>query len=347
MKNNLEEIARRTGFSIATVSRTLNGVKWVSERTRRTILACAKELGCIRDGGTIAVIVPSVALSYYHMEMALYLESAIRSAGCRAVLIPGYSLDLIEEYNPAGAISLIGDQGVERLWGKKYEVPLVCVNAAPRHLEGIFSVYSNEEQGMRLLLEHLLSLGHRRIGMFGYAKIESQVHDVYVFRSRKKTFQRILSEYEEADSLIVGYQWGCWEYASALYRLLDKGISAIVAASETQMMKIFHLLSEVGVRVPQDVSLAGWLDSMDLSSGLPVTGIMQNYARLAQDSMEMLGKLLRKERVEKDCIVDYQFIAGGSTLPLKKGQTDFPRRRRNFPSGDSLLLLEKSSAGVI
>ena len=196
-------------------------------------------------------------------------------------------------------------------------------------------------------LEHLLSLGHRRIGMFGYAKIESQVHDVYVFRSRKKTFQRILSEYEEADSLIVGYQWGCWEYASALYRLLDKGISAIVAASETQMMKIFHLLSEVGVRVPQDVSLAGWLDSMDLSSGLPVTGIMQNYARLAQESMEMLGKLLRKERVEKDCIVDYQFIAGGSTLPLKKGQTDFPRRRRNFPSGDSLLLLEKSSAGVI
>ncbi len=168
-----------------------------------------------------------------------------------------------------------------------------------------------------------------------------------VFEQVKEFYTRNIIMFQEADSLIVGYQWGCWEYASALYRLLDKGISAIVAASETQMMKIFHLLSEVGVRVPQDVSLAGWLDSMDLSSGLPVTGIMQNYARLAQESMEMLCKLLRKERVEKDCIVDYQFIAGGSTLPLKKGQTDFPRRRRNFPSGDSLLLLEKSSAGVI
>lgn len=347
MKNNLEEIARRTGFSIATVSRTLNGVKWVSERTRRTILACAKELGCIRDGGTIAVIVPRVTLSYYHMEMALYLESAIRSAGCRAVLIPGYSLDLIEEYNPAGAISLIGDQGVERLWGKKYALPLVCVNAAPRHLEGIFSVYSNEEWGMRFLLEHLLSLGHRKIGMLSCGQSEEDFQNIYVFRDRKKTFENILSKYGLPDDLIIQYGWRNLEYPGSVYRLLDRGVSAIVVMSEGQMMKILYYLKQVGIKVPKDVSLTGWLNNIDQYCGLPVTGIMQNYARLAQESMEMLGKLLRKERVEKDCIVDYQFIAGGSTLPLKKGQTDFPRRRRNFPSGDSLLLLEKSSAGVI
>lgn len=319
MRANLEKIARRTGYSIATISRVLNGFHWVSDRTRRTVLECAQEMGYLGRGGTIAVIIPRIVLSHYHKDMAFFLESKLRSAGYRTVLIPKHSLDLIEEYNPGGAISLIGDQGVERLWGKRYALPLVCVNAAPRHLEGIFSVYSNEEQGMRLLLEHLLSLGHRKIGMFGYAKIESQVSDVYVLQDRKKTFQTILSGYEDPDNLIVGYRWSDREYAGDLYRLLDKGVSAIVAASETQTMKILYFLKQVGIQVPKDISLCGWLDQLDLVCDLPMTGIMQNYELLAEKAVGLLEKLLRKEPVEKDLVIDYRFVSGASTAPPKKG----------------------------
>ena len=42
------------------------------------------------------------------------------------------------------------------------------------------------------------------------------------------------------------------------------------------MMKILHLLKEVGVKVPEDVSLTGWLNGTDQYSNLPITGITQN-----------------------------------------------------------------------
>ena len=328
MKNNLEEIARRTGYSIATVSRTLNGFKWVSERTRQRILECAREIGILRSGGTIAIIVRSISLSHYHKDMALCLESGIHFAGYRMVLIPECSLDLIEEYNPAGAISVIGDLGLERLWGKRYALPLVCVNAAPRHLEGIFSVYSNEEQGMRLLLEHLLSLGHRRIGMLSYGQTEKDLQNIYMFRDRKKTFEKILSEYGLPDDLITLYGWRKQEYEGTVYHLLEKGVSAIVVMSEGQLMKILYFLKQVGVRVPEDISLCGWLDQVDLSCDLPMTGIMQNYELLAEKAVGMLEKLLRKEPVEKDIIINYRFVSGCSTARPKKGNPVFwPRRR--------------------
>lgn len=319
MRTNLEKIARRTGYSIATISRVLNGFHWVSDRTRRTVLECAQEMGYLGRRGTVAVIITSIGFSHYHKDMAFFLESKLRSAGYRTVLIPKHSLDLIEEYNPGGAISLIGDHGVERLWGKRYALPLVCVNAAPRHLEGIFSVYSNEEQGMRLLMEHLISLGHRKIGMLSYGQSEEDFQNIYVFRDRKKTFEKILSEYGLPDDLIIQYGWRNLEYEGTVYRLLGKGVSAIVAMSEGQMMKILYFLKQIGVEVPKDVSLTGWLNDMDQYCDLPMTGIMQNYELLAEKAVGLLEKLLRKEPVEKDLVIDYRFVSGASTAPPKKG----------------------------
>ena len=328
MRTRLEEIARRTGYSIATVSRSLNGFHWVSDRTRRTVLACAREMGCLRSGGTIAVIVPGTGLSYYQKEMAVALESGIRSAGYRTVLVPGNSVDLIREYSPRGALSLIGGIGLERLWGKKYEIPLVCINAAPRHLEGIFSVVSREEQGMRLLLEHLLSRGHHTIGMLSYGQQEKEFQNIYVFRDRKRTFQKILTENGLPDNHIIRYSWNKQEFAAALYQLLETGVSAIVTMSEGQMMKILHFLRLAGVRVPQDVSLTGWMDETDQYCDLKITGIMQNYGVLAEKAVHLMEKLLRKEPVEKDVIVDYTFVSGASTALPKKGARVFSPWRR-------------------
>lgn len=194
------------------------------------------------------------------------------------------------------------------------------MNAAPRHLEGIFSVYSNEEQGMRLLMEHLLSLGHRKIGMLSCGQSEKDFQNIYVFRDRKKTFEKILSEYGLPDDLIIQYYgWRKLEYEGNVYRLLEKGVSAIVVISEGQMMKILYFLKQIGVEVPKDVSLTGWLNDMDQYCDLPMTGIMQNYELLAGKAVGLLEKLLRKEPVEKDLVIDYHFVSGASTAPPKKG----------------------------
>jgi len=73
------------------------------------------------------------------------------------------------------------------------------------------------------------------------------------------------------------------------------------------------------MRVPKDISLCGWLDQLDLACDLPMTGIMQNYELLAEKAVGLLEKLLRKEPVEKDLVIDYRFVSGASTAPPKKG----------------------------
>lgn len=317
MRRKLEDIARETGYSITTVSRALSGSSSISEKTRLLILEKARKTGYLQSAKTIALVLPRIDLAYSYREMIESLENMIQFSGFRMELIPLCDLELIEEHNPSAVISLIGEDGLERYWKKKYEISLMCIDVVPRHLKDVFCVYSNEEQGMRLLLEHLISLGHRRIGLFGNAKFEGQTHND-IFRERKKIFQKILSDHGLADHLTVGFNGEEQGYSGALYRLLDKGVSAIVAVTEGQTMKILHYLKQGGIRVPEDVSLTGWLNEMDFYCDPQLTGIMQNYDYLAQHGLVMLNRLLHREEVRENVKVDYNFFLRRSTAAPKK-----------------------------
>lgn len=317
MKQKLEDIARKTGYSITTVSRALNGSSSISEKTRLLVLETARKTGYLQSGKTIALVVPRIDLAYYYKDMIERLESIIQFSGFRMELIPLHDLELIEEHNPSAVLSLVGEDGLERYWGKKYKIPLICINAMPRHLEGVFSVHSNEEQGMRILLEHLLSLGHRRIGMFGYSKVEGENAN-YAFQDRKKIFQKILSEQGLPDHLTIGLDWNEPEYVGAVCRLLDKGVSAIVTVTETQTMKVLHSLKQIGIRIPEDLSLCGWLSEMDFYCDPQMTGVMQNYDYLARHAFVMLNRLLHREEVRENVLVDYNFFLRRSTAAPKK-----------------------------
>ena len=317
MKQNLENIARETGYSVTTVSRALNGSSSISEKTRLLILEKARQTGYLQSAKTVVLVVPGIDLACSYRELLESLERMIQFSGFRLELIPLHDLELIEEHNPSAVISLIGEDGLERFWGKKYHVPLICVNVVPRHLKGVFSVRSNEEQGMRLLLEHLLSLGHRRIGMFGSVKVEGQRFND-TFQDRKKTFRKILSEQGLPDRLIACAGSEEQEDAEALYRLLDKGVSAIVAVTETPVMKTLHCLKQAGVRVPEDLSLCGLLTEMDFYCDPQITGIMQNYDYLARHTFIMLNRLLHREEVREDVVVDYNFFLRRSTAAPKR-----------------------------
>ena len=219
MKHRLGDIVRETGYSTATVSRALNGSSWVAERTRLKILEAARKTGYLRSERTVTLVVPNISIDYYYKYMVSELETMLRFAGFRMELIPVRDLEMIEEHRPS-VISIVSEDGLERYWGKKYEIPLVCINTAPRHLEGIFSVHSNEEQGMNMLLNHLYSLGHRRIGLWGYRNVAERQTNVYSSRVRVNTFQRFLEQRGCPCDLTVGhsYSWGETEYSETISR---------------------------------------------------------------------------------------------------------------------------------
>lgn len=315
MKHRLGDIVRETGYSTATVSRALNGSSWVAERTRLKILEAARKTGYLRSERTVTLVVPNISISYYYKCMVDELEAMLRFAGFRMELIPVRDLEMIKEHRPSAVISIVAEDGLERYWGKKYEIPLVCINTAPRHLEGIFSVHSNEEQGMNTLLKHLLSLGHRRIGLWGYEGIGNPSIDVYSSRMRVEAFQQFLKHSGLPHDLIVEHSWDVGEWPETISRLLKKNVSAIVTMHESEAMKVLYCLRLAGKRVPEDVSVCGWLSETDLYCDPSITGIMQNYNYLAKQALVMLNRLLYKEPVTGDVVVDYNFFLRRSTAP--------------------------------
>lgn len=315
MKHRLGDIVRETGYSTATVSRALNGSSWVAERTRLKILEAARKTGYLRSERTVTLVVPNISINYYYKCMVDELEAMLRFAGFRMELIPVRDLEMIEEHRPSAVISIVSEDGLERYWGKKYEIPLVCINTAPRHLEGIFSVHSNEEQGMNTLLKHLLSLGHRRIGLWGYEGIGNPSTEIYSSRMRVEAFQQFLKHSGLPHDLIVEHSWDVGEWPETISRLLSKEVSAIVTMHESEAMKVLYCLKLAGKRVPEDVSVCGWLSETDLYCDPSITGIMQNYNYLAKQALVMLNRLLYKEPVTGDVVVDYNFFLRRSTAP--------------------------------
>ena len=120
MRRKLEDIARETGYSITTVSRALSGSSSISEKTRLLILEKARKTGYLQSAKTIALVLPRIDLAYSYREMIESLENMIQFSGFRMELIPLCDLELIEEHNPSAVISLIGEDGLERYWKKKY-----------------------------------------------------------------------------------------------------------------------------------------------------------------------------------------------------------------------------------
>ena len=320
MKHRLDDIVRETGYSTATVSRALNGSSSVAEKTRLKILDAARKTGYLRSERTIMLVVPNISMSYYYRWMVGELETVLRFAGFRMELISIRDLELIEEHNPSAVISIVTEDGLERYWGKKYEIPLICINTMPRHLEGIFSVLSNEEQGMNTLLTHLYSLGHRRIGLWGWNNIATQQINVYSSRLRIQTFEQFLKSRSLPYNLIVNHSYsrGETEYSEAILRLLDQDVSAIVVMSEFEIIKVLYYLKLAGKRVPEDVSVCGWLSEEDFYSDPSVTGVMQNYNYLAKQALVMLNRVLHKAPIAEDVVVDYNFFLRRSTASLKK-----------------------------
>ncbi len=322
-RRTLEDVAHESGYSPATVSRVMNSGRWVSSRTRNAVLAAARKLGYLEARRTVAIILPSLNAGNYFYGMLKEIGPLLSMEQFRMEVIPQDSLDLLEEQNFCGALSVVGSSGLERLWGEKHPIPLVCINTKPWHFEGIYSVVSNDEQGMNLLVRHLVELGHKRIGLLYWKKYLNAEN--FNRKNRVAAFQTVMRKFGLPDNLLSEMQWN-QEKDIALRRLLDRNVTAIITTAEGDEYQALYYLKQFGLRVPEDISLAGWLHP-DFSRYCdpPVTGIMQNYRFLAQHAVVLFNRLLHKEPVTGDVVVDYNFFQRSTTAPPNaENGTDHP-----------------------
>ena len=306
-----KELAAMLGVSAATVSRALAGSEQISRTTRRRIFQAARQNGCFSRSNTVALLIPSFSLYGYFSEVCSQLLRELDYSGFRPIILSGKHLELLEELDLCGAISIFALNGLEKYWGKNHIMPLVCINTAPNHLEGIFTVSSNDEQAMRTAVKYLYALGHRKIGRLAFPG-SIYPENNWNSMARKASFEQIISEYGLSSGFAGAItQEDCF---NSLKRLIEAGVTAMIIQDETLETSVLHALRCMNCRVPEDLSLIS-LSFAGVGQKLypSLTTLEQNFPQIVRCSCDIFRNLLKGEKIPGDVFVDYSFIPREST----------------------------------
>jgi DNA-binding LacI/PurR family transcriptional regulator len=267
------DIAEHAGVSVSTVSRVLRNVAGISESVQQRVLAVAEELGYegekqaaqLQNVGLLTSLPIASALDPFHADVLNSVEQACGEEGIHlsyATLNNGASGD--EKWltrlrqNPIDGLLLLSldDPAViEQL--RVLGLPIVMINVdLPELPEDSF--LPDNYQGALLAMRYLIDRGHKRI--------------LHITQSKRRTIQWRAEAYRFAlaeagipydPQLLFDVEINAEEtYAAMTHRLAQKDIdfTAVFCANDLSAMGFMRAAQEIGLRIPDDVSVIGFDD---------------------------------------------------------------------------------------
>lgn len=327
----LQDVAALAGVSEATVSRVINGKSGVAERTRTKVLAVLAELGYSpaalqpARAGSIGLIVPELNNPIFP-KFVQAIEARLLSSGyvcvlCCATRVGATEDDYVDSLlgrGVAGVIVVSGrhadTQGDHSVYARLQQqgTPLVIVNGAIER-SGIAAVSTDDRAAAVSAYEHLQALGHERIGFVTGPSI-------YVPVQRKLAGFRAAAERAgvrpvEVEERIAESMFTLEGGAAGTRRLLDAGVTGIVAASDMMALGAIGAARDRGLAVPDDVSVIGY-DDTDLMrfTDPPLTTIRQPVGPIAEHvATEMLAQIGGAAPETAEALFPGELIARSST----------------------------------
>jgi DNA-binding LacI/PurR family transcriptional regulator len=326
----IRDVARRAGVGIGTVSRVLNSSPSVSRETRQRVLAAIEELDFtphpiarrLSLGKTlsIAVIVPFFTRPVF-VERLRGIEHALAQSEYDLVL---YNVETTERRDicfreiprreRADGLLIISlspqDEDVKRFL--QADVPTVVIDG--RHPE-IHRLVIDDVEGGRLATEHLIELGHRKI-----AFISDFLENRFGFVSSLDRFEGYYQALELADIpfhpeyLKQGKhsQMAAHRLALELLSLPDPP-TAIFAASDTQAIGVLGAAREMGLEVPEDLSVVGY-DDIEAAEYLHLTTMNQPSFALGTKSVQLLMAVIDDPRLPvKEVVISTELVIRNTT----------------------------------
>ncbi|BAU63795.1 transcriptional regulator HrmR [Stanieria sp. NIES-3757] len=319
-KISIADIARKAGVSHTTVSRALRDSPLISLKVREEIKQLAQEMKYTPNNiaqslqtqrtNTIGVVVTSVADPFF-AEVVEGIEQIARKANL-SILLSVSHRDLEQEIAAIENLHrrrvdgiLVADSRINKHHAKQLAqigVPTVFINSQTEEPPEIFhSVTIDDYLGARLAVEHLIDLGHTRIGYLGVGDRSKSNHQ------RLEGYQMAMSSAglpQQTDWVAINEQ----DFTRAsdvktgqqlLPQLVATGVTGIVCYND--MIAIGALLAchELDILVPHDLSLVGF-DGIALSGYVtpPLTTVCQPMLKMGRCAMQMLLDLLAEKTVE-------------------------------------------------
>jgi DNA-binding LacI/PurR family transcriptional regulator len=275
--STLSEVARHAGVTPATVSNVLRNRGRVGEQTRERVLQAVAALNyrphlaarALAEGRapTLALMVSSIANPFYP-EFALAVERAARESGhfviiCNTNEDPSVGRAYLEQI--AGTLSegvLVMNANLDfddlRHTQAAGTPVVLCMWERPDDPPGLPCVAVDFRLAGKLAGQHLIELGHRRIGAIVGSKpmgIHSSRYDGFADAMRDAGLDVVASNTLHAPDTVQG------GYAAALELMRrDPGISAIFATNDLPALGAIDAAADLGRRVPHELSVIGITD---------------------------------------------------------------------------------------
>lgn len=306
----VKDVARKAGVSTATAARVLGGYGSVSEQTREIVLKAARELNYVPNAlarsmvkartGNLGLVVPDIRNAFFGTIAQSVAKSAKRS-GHRVIMCDTgadyktecrYLQDLIEQRVDGIILASSVPFGRRHSYLKKAPCPVVLID---RNVEGaeLDCVRTDHEEGAYRAVKHLLSLGHRRIGIVLGTGTES------VHFQRRRGYEAALKEagIPLDEELIKRRDWESGLSAVDELLALDEPPTAIFATNYVITVGVLADLKRLGKRIPEDIALLSF-DDIELAMLLeaPLTAVIQDPALIGSTAMELLLQRIRGER---------------------------------------------------
>jgi DNA-binding LacI/PurR family transcriptional regulator len=332
----IRDVAQAAGVSTATVSRALRGLPNVDEQTRLRVQRIAGDLDYVISPsasrlasgrtGSVAVITPYIARWFFSTVIS-GIESVLQSAGMDLLLMSVSNPDAQRRQPPAprlkrrvdGVLVIAvppSDPELRDVVDLGMPTSLIGVS-----MEGVPSVTIDDVLAARIATQHLVNLGHRRIGIIGGSAMiapSTAGHD------RQRGFLDVMSEAGlQVDPMLESYGHftvaGGEQAMTALLTQRNRP-TAVFAMSDEMAFGAMRALRSHGLVAGSDISLIG-VDGHDMSELLDLTTVAQPVVDLGRIAAETLLAQISAGAVASSiapCQLPTRLFVRGSTAALSR-----------------------------
>ncbi|MBX4961009.1 LacI family DNA-binding transcriptional regulator [Rhizobium binae] len=328
-KVGIRDVAKLAGVSTGTVSRVLNDHPSVTNELRARVRRIIDDLGYMPDPSArsmrskvsrlIGIIIPDLTNPFFS-ELVQSAEQAAASHGYNIIVMTSFD-DAAKEADRIGQLTSRKVDGIILVPSNDFHtlklpkaLPIVVVD---RLMPGYSGIASDHRRGVRLGVEHLLKLGHRRIGFISGPRHSVPAND------RLKGYLDAMGQSDDdgeiqASPLIAeaafDYESGRSAGNYLLARARSERPTAVFASSDQQAIGCMRAAHDLGIPVPAALSIVGF-DGIPLSSMTTprLTTVKQPIQKIAAAAVAVLLNKQPTPGVGHPILLDCELSAGETT----------------------------------
>lgn len=325
MAVTMNDVARAAGVSLKTVSNVLNDYEFIRPATKQKVQDAIAELGyqanltarSLRSGKTsmLGLVLSDLSAPYY-AELAAKLMKAATQRGYRVLVEQSDAEEKAELNALQGAFRQLTDGllftplaiDADAVASRAGSKPLVMLGEHVMDPRFDLVTMKNEEAAAAITA-HLLGSGRRRIAVLGASPEVSTGSAGLRLTGYRRALEEAGVPFDPA--LIVPAEWRRDTGAAALAGLLDSGVQfdAVFGLNDVLALGAMHELLIRGVRVPQDVAVAGFDDIDEARFASPsLTTVSPGMDEIAERSIALLlDRIAGRETADRGVHVEAGF----------------------------------------